>query len=310
MKLLGSQRSAGREGPTSRSAWIRRAILPASILLICFGGLGYTIYRNWTLLSTYPWCINWAQLALSFVFFNLQLLSAVVGWRLIMARLSTWLPFRKHLKVYCYSNMAKHIPGLPWYIASRAYWYRQEGIATSTTALGSFLEMVVVLVTGSLMALLTGLTQASSTSWADLGLLVGVITLGLILIHPTVLGWALKRLRRSEAPQRLTYWDTLAWSASYVGVWITSGCVLYTIIGTFYPVSRQVLLEVLWAWSLSATVASLAFFSPGGLGIKEIALSLLLSRSIPAPLATMAAIAMRVGWTIYEGIWGLISLRL
>jgi hypothetical protein len=310
MKLLDGQHLASHGGSARKGAWIRRTVLPAFILLICFGGLGYTIYRNWTLLSTYPWRINWTQLALSFVFFNLQLLSAVAGWSLIMARLAKWLPFRKHLKVYCYSNMAKHIPGFPWYIAGRAYWYRQEGVAASTTALGSILELTVVILTGSLMALLTGLVQVVSVSWADLRLLIGVVVLGLILIHPAVLSWALSHLGRREAPQLLTYWDTLAWSASYVGVWMASGCVLYTIISTFYPLSPQVLPEVLWAWSLSATVASLAFFSPGGLGIKEIALSLLLSRYIPAPLATVAAIAMRVGWTTYEALWGLISLKL
>jgi uncharacterized membrane protein YbhN (UPF0104 family) len=228
-----------------------------------------------------------------------------------MARLSKWLPFRKHLKVYCYSNMAKHLPGFPWYIASRAYWYRQEGVAASTTALGSLLEMAVLILTGSLFALLTGLGQASVTPWADLRLLVGVAMLGLILIHPTVLGWILRRLGRREAAQLLTYRDTLAWSVSYIGVWMASGCVLYTIISTFYPLSLQVLPAVLWSWSLSAlAAASLAVFSPAGLGIKEIALSLLLSRYIPAPLATAAAIAMRVGWTIYEALWGLISLKL
>jgi hypothetical protein len=57
-------------------------------------------------------------------------------------------------------------------------------------------------------------------------------------------------------------------------------------------------------------VASLIFLSPSGLGIKEITLSLLLALFIPAGLAVVIAILMRLYLTAAEFVWAIAASRL
>ena len=47
-------------------------------------------------------------------------------------------------------------------------------------------------------------------------------------------------------------------------------------------------------------VGLLAFLTPGGLGVREGALALLLSPFLPVPLPTVVALLARVWWTVAE----------
>jgi hypothetical protein len=284
--------------------------VPAVIFALCFSILGYGLYKNWTALASFQWKINYLQVALSFIFYTFDLTLAVVGWSLIVNKLAGFLNFRKNLKIYCYSNIASRLPGTVWFIIGRAYLYEQQGIAKSVISIGSLLEMVLIILSGILTYFLFLPFLSPISALRNSLPLIALIPLGLLLTHPAILRAILKRFTRAKAPYDLHYQDTLAWLGIYIVVWIVGGVVLYSAVNAFYPLSLAQLPGIIGAWTLSGVAASLVFFSPSGLGIRELTLSFLLSYYIPAPLAIVVALGMRVGLTAYEAFWAVVALKL
>ena len=293
------------------SRWKKLQVaVPAVIFALCFSVLGYSLYKNWTALAAFQWKINYFQMALSFIFYTFDLTLAVLGWSLIVSKLAGFSNLRKNLKIYCYSNMARRLPGTVWYIIGRAYLYEQQGIAKSVISIGSLLEMVLIILSG-IFAYFLFLPFLSPISALRNPLpLIAILLLGLLLTHPAILRAILQRFAQAKAPDNLRYRDTLAWLGIYIVVWVVGGLVLYSAVNVFYPLPLTQLPGVIGAWTLSGVAASLVFLIPSGLGIRELTLSFLLSHYIPTPLAIMVALGMRVGLTVYEAFWAAVALKL
>jgi hypothetical protein len=287
-----------------------RIAVPVLIFALCFSILGYGLYKNWTALAAFQWKINYLQMALSFIIYTFDLTLAVLGWSLIVSKLAGFSNFRKNLKIYCYSNIASRLPGTVWYIVGRAYLYEQQGIAKSVISIGSLLEMVLIILSGILTYFLFLPFLSPVSALRNPLPLIAVLLLGLLLTHPVTLRAILKRFARTKAPYGLRYQDTLVWLGIYVIVWTVGGLVLYSAINVFYPLPLTQLPGVIGAWTLSGVAASLVFLIPSGLGIRELTLSFLLSYYIPAPLAIVVALGMRVGLTTYEAFWAVVALKL
>jgi len=285
-------------------------VVPVVIFFFCFSILGYSLYKNWTALAAFQWEINYFQMALSFIFYTFDLTLAVLGWSLIVNKLAGFSNLRKNLKIYCYSNIARRLPGTVWHIVGRAYLYEQQGIAKSVISIGSLLEMVLIILSGVFTYFLFLPFLSPISALRNPLPLVAILLLGLLLIHPVTLRAILKRFARAKAPYDLRYRDTLAWLGIYIMVWTVGGLVLYSAINVFYPLPLTQLPGVIGAWTLSGVAASLVFLIPGGLGIRELTLSFFLSHYIPTPLAIVVALGMRVGLTVYEAFWAAVALKL
>ena len=94
------------------------------------------------------------------------------------------------------------------------------------------------------------------------------------------------------------------------GVWVGGGLVLYVAINSLYALSLKDLPAVIGVWALSGLISTVVLVTPVGVGLRELTLSVLLGSLIPAPLAVIVALLMRVGLTLFEIVWGLFALRL
>jgi hypothetical protein len=287
-----------------------RMVISAAIVILCFLFLGYRLYRNWPLLTSYSWDIRFIPLTLSFVVYTLELGLATLGWNSITARLAGLSDLRKNLRIYWTANLGKLLPGTVWYIAGRAYLYEQEGIAKAVTAMNSLLELVLLVLAGAVVSL-SFLPFLATPQWLKNPLiLVAIIALGLLLVHPWTISAIWRRVGRAERPKSLRWRDTLTWLAIYAGVWVGGGLVLYGAINAFYPLPPTYLPQVIGVWALSELTTYVSLVSPSGLGIREVALSVLLGYYVPAPIAVVVALAVRMGLIVYEAFWAVVALRL
>jgi hypothetical protein len=237
------------------------------------------------------------------------LLLAVFGWALIMRHLAVDLNFRDHLRIYCLTLVTGRIPGAPWHIAGRAVLYSRLGISAKVIGVAAAVEMLLVTLAGLLSGLFIWFSLPESTQqqlvWLGL-----VFVGGLGLMHPSVIREVLRRLGYADAIVRLRYRDMLLLLGLYVLVWGASGGVLYSVILALYPLPLMQLPGVIGAWGLAGAVSSLAFLSPTGFGIKEIALSLLLALFVPAGLAVVIVILNRLFFIAAELAWAIAASRL
>jgi len=288
-----------------------RRIISASILVFSIGFLGYKAFTSWDALKAYDWQIRYARLLPSFGLFVFQLLVITWGWRSIMDSLAGPLPFRHHIKVYGYTNLMRRVPaGVFWMIAGRAYAYKDQNISLRTSAVGSLLEFFFVVLTGLPLCAVAGWKLGFLSPVPAIALATATLALELVAIHPTVLSRLLKLARYGPLQAELTYSNTLCWAFIYTSIWLISGTGLFVIALLFIDLSVMSLPTTIGVWVLSSLVSYLTLFSPSGLGIKELSLTLLLSHLLPDPLPLLIALAIRVIWTVYDILIGVTVLML
>jgi uncharacterized membrane protein YbhN (UPF0104 family) len=289
-----------------RFSW--RRLASAIILILSVSFLVYKTYMSWDALKTYDWQIQYQYLIPSFLLFLCQIVIISWGWQSIMNSLTQPLPFREHLKIYTYTNLMRRIPaGALWLLAGRMYAYRGQRVSARTSALASFLEFVLVILTGLPLAALAGSGLELLSPRAGILLAAIALVLEIGLIHPTVLGRLFRLVRHETLPAELTWRNTLMWALIYTLIWLISGTGLFLIICMFTEIPVAALPVTIGVWVLSSLIAYLTLLSPSGLGVKELSLTFLLGIYLPDPLPLVIALATRLIWTVYDIMVGVVA---
>jgi hypothetical protein len=279
---------------------IAAAVLAASALF-----LGYNLYRNWQELRGYHWQFRYPYLLLAAIALVVTFVSNIAGWGLIIERLGGPRSFRKNAGIYCLAAHGKRLPGLFWYVAGRGYLYEREGIPVSVTVQASLWEMVFQMLAGlTLYMVLWPLYQETNYGFLNY-MLLAAIPLLLLTFSPSVFRRVLQRVGRDQSEAKviqLEWRDKLLWFCVYLAGWLTGGSILYFLAKSVSSVSLT-FLPACWGFvALSGVISVVSFFLPGGAGVREISLSLLLSSYIPLYVAIALALLFRVWILLGETI--------
>jgi uncharacterized membrane protein YbhN (UPF0104 family) len=289
--------------------WLRRGLTIALTLVAIFS-FAALLYANWPTLRAFDWQIRPVPLLFSFLAYSLALALAILAWGKIMTAVGARIPWGEHIRVYCITNLARRLPGILWFVVGRVILYDQEKASKTAISVASALELVLM----GLSCLMIGILAWPSMVREHLDpawIVVGVV-LSLVVVHPRVLRLPLHWLGDKsvhDAQTELHYGRVLSWLFLYGCVWLAGGLVLFFLIETLYPLPIERLPQVIGAWSLSGLVAVLAAVLPVGLGLRELALSLLLANILPEGIAVVVAILTRLLLTLYELIWVLLVHR-
>jgi len=103
--------------------------------------------------------------------------------------------------------------------------------------------------------------------------------------------------------------DIVVWFSLYFVSWMNGGLILYWMVQAFYAdLAPALLLPFCGFVALSGLVGICLSFIPGGLGLREVTLSALLSFYLPAPVAVGAAVAFRFLLWLGETLFALLIL--
>jgi hypothetical protein len=216
----------------------------------------------------------------------------------------------KHLKYYAYTNLLKRLPAPLLNIFGRVYFYQQEGIANSLMVTISLLEWMVIVLSGLVVYLLTLPFLPLPPIWRSPLIPIGVLVVGALLVRPRTLRATLKLFGKEDHAISYNSGNLALWLAIYAMVWIVGGLVLFVGINSIYTLPIARLPTVIGIWALSGVIPTLMLITPVGLGLRDLTLSFLLGYLMPASLAVIVALLMRVGLTLFEIIWGIVALRL
>ena len=295
--------------------WLRTAAA-VLVILLCFFYLGRTLWLGarqveWSQLTVHP-----GPLILSAVLFSLATLIGGLCWSLLLEGLGQHAPLRANLKTHLRANVAKYLPGYAWQVVGKAYLCRLQGLPMAPVGVGIGLEFATVILTGAWVALVT----APSGWLAELGAgrltwrwpLVAVLTVFLIGL-PWCLRLALERIelvrRRTESihVSARHLWWMLLWM---VVAWLLLGLAVYELIASLSAIELSQLAAITSGWAASAILSLVVVFVPMGIGVKESALTLLLSPLVPAALAAVVAVLARVLSVLGEVLCLIIAQRL
>ena len=297
--------------------FLKRAI-PIAFYTLLVGFLAYYISTiDWAILADID--INWWLVAaatlvsLSFRYWGVMI------WFFLLKRLGATGLRGKYVSltfVYAKSWLGRYIPGAATWILGKVYFASQHGVSRGRLAVSGILEGALQIVATLGLAIVVLLIDPRTHTfgpWFTV-LLVAALAACVIAIVPRVfeflLNIALRIFRRPKVDRDLMPSGlTIVWSALfYLGGAIIAGVSYYLISAALYPAIEPAdVIFIVGATSLASAVSMLAIFAPGGLGVREGVLGLLLALVVPGEIALVIVVVTRVWSVAVDGIFFLVA---
>lgn len=287
--------------------------------------VGKALVKQWREFSGQPLTIHpdWPVLAASVVVVLLTYALLVETWRRIVVNWeSTRRPahfgFWTAARIWSVSNLGRYVPGKVWQISAMATLAERAGISAVAAAGSSVLNVIVNISTGFLVALIAGWRSfdALSRGYTTVGVVLLGVVMGGVLLLPTALPILLDVARRmtgkplavGTVPHRAVY---LAIAGNVIA-WLLYGAAFELFVRGVTGEASGSFANYVTAWAWPYIFGYLAFFSPGGLGVREGALTLALGVLGLANTQTALVIAVtsRLWLTVTELLPGLTFLAL
>jgi len=259
--------------------------------------IGNTVYRNWSEFQAFSWQLNPLPLvgagAALVIAFGLNVLT----WVLISRALGSRVGFWKDLEIYSFSTVVRRLPGVIWQLAGRTYLYHQAKTTLAVPLWGTVWELFAQFSSAtSLTTLMLVLSPRLRTAFpGGMWVLLSLIPMGWFALRPHDLVAVMKRMApRMTGEPDLTRRNLSAWFGLYVLSWILGGAILYFLTSALGPQARPLFPVCVGVVAASGVLAILVAPIPGGLGIREISLVLLLQLYVPSPVAVAATVMFRL----------------
>ncbi|HYH80993.1 MAG TPA: lysylphosphatidylglycerol synthase domain-containing protein [Longimicrobium sp.] len=292
--------------------WWKQAAA-AALTLAAAWFLFATIRRNWAQVRGYPWHTDSLLLAASVVALVAVLAWGVVVWSLVLRRFEH-APVRVGTlqRIWFLSNLARYIPGSVFQFVTAAQLSRSAGLSpvvllTSLlvhTAL-SLLSAVVI----SAWTLTGGLFPALPALWIGVAATVTAV----LMVHPNLLNGILSLIPRLLKKQVIRWngsWGYgIALLAAALLSWAMYGAAYALFVRALTPIGTDAV-PVLTGVNALSFVAGFLTPLPGGIGVRETAMTALLHPVLPAGVAGVVSVAARLWNVAGELIGGVLAMLL
>ncbi len=282
-----------------------RILLTVLLLGPAVAVIAYQTYQNWDLLRQHTWQFRPLYWGGALLGCTVALFALLWAWNRIIVHMGEFPYFWANARIYFLSNLSKRVPGAFWYVLGRVHFYRERGVRGSVTVVGSVLEYVFLAATGLLTYFLV-LPFSRLRSPLHLTVAAIVLPVTVVLLQPPVFNRVVRYLLRRagrDVQVEITYRRLLPLLPAYLVGWVAAGAGLYLMILSFCPLDLALLPDILGIWAISGTLSLLLSSVLLGSGVREIALSFLLSLYMPQPIAVLVAVAFWFVVTAADVLW-------
>lgn len=273
----------------------------------------YYLFQNWSMLRNYQWHFNIWLLLLSMVLLWIALLSTVYIYQLIFvelagAKLNTLQTFR----IINITNIGRYLPGKLWSVVGLIVYTSEYGINKKQTTLAVITNEVAGKASGLILGICYFFFSDSLKGYlpAMIILLVGCM----IVIHPWVLdkiiNTGLRLFKKETIEIEFGYFSILKFVLIFIISWLLHSVAFYVLVNSMAPIGSVNLIKFATIIPLCWVIGYIVLLAPGGLGVREAMLVVMLSEFLPKEVALAIAIIQRVWFTVVEGINVLLALAI
>ncbi len=226
------------------------------------------------------------------------------GMHVILRLLGAPSSLGRAFKLNFATSVGKYVPGGIWPVFGRLTLGPKLGLPRRVVAPGMVLEAGLSVAGGLLVFFASlvfgGVLPGATRSW-QWAALAGIVVVGLLPpVFRRVLGWGF-RLARVDAPvPRLGFATTLGLVAYYAVSWLVAGAALrlYTLaLVTGAPGS---VLRYAGAYAAASVTGLVVLLAPGGIGVREGVMTVLLAPLVGGASATVVGFSARAWSTLVE----------
>ena len=285
--------------------------MAAVFIAVSLAFVAVLLWRQWTSLDEvlagardFEWRVHAGWLATSLVLAVADLVLMGSVWMRLFRRTGGSTSWWHGVRVWVITNFGRYIPGKVWQLGGLTAYMKARGESGAAALVSAVVFQVVTLVTGTAIAAATvGLRWAAD----DGSLIPSLVTLMVLVgvgLHPAVLRAATRRLGglmgEDEVEVRVRGADIAVAAFGMLLAWAVYGAGFVSLllgIGVDWPLSEWGLATGIFA--ASYVVGYLALVAPGGLVVREGAMTGLLAEvaKLPIGVGALVAVAARV-WLI------------
>jgi uncharacterized membrane protein YbhN (UPF0104 family) len=223
-------------------------------------------------------------------------------WRSLMTDLGHRLPIAAAARIFYVSQLGKYVPGSVWSILTQIELSREHRIPKRTNVAVGVLAVGIAVTSGLCVgALMLPFAAAAAHRYWWILLVIPVL---LTVLHPRVLGPALNRVLRLARREPLPRTPSGRGLAIVVGfqliVWLLLGLQAWLLLVGMGAPTWSSLPVAVGGYALAYSLGQMAVGLPAGAGVREAALTLVLSTVIAAPAALVVALLARVIATVAD----------
>lgn len=299
-----------RDMQKTKKGVIKRILQVAVIAVISFF-LARSLYANWNKILEYDWKVNYYFLASSLLLSIVGAFLIALGWNLILRVLGGRLAYRRALKIFFITDLAKYVPGKVWTMVGKVYLCAKEGIPVPRTSASVVIQPLIQVISGISIFLVSLPFWTKTTDFVTkLYFFLPVIPIGLVVLYPAImtkaLNFVLTKLKQDPVAFNVKYRDILLILFLWCGLWILSGVTYYLLIIGIHSIPLSLLPVVIGIFSIAGVSQ---FLTPSGIGVLEGVLAVLLGLYLPVHIAILVALLARVWKTVTELVCVAITVK-
>lgn len=271
------------------------------------GGLAFVVQRIWSTWDETGPVLRSAEpswLLVAFVLAAAGMTAIALPWVAVVRALGGSLSLSTAVLTYYVGEIGKYLPGGVWPVVGRGELAVRTGMRR-TVAYTSVLFSLAVLYLAALLSAagLFPVVLATGGSSSKPVLLVLLVPLGLVALHPAVLGPLVGlagRITKRDVALDLPGWGVMVGLVlRYIPAWLLIG-------SATWAVTRALSADVSWIEICLATVLSwsagfLVAPAPGGVGIREAAF-VAVAASMAGGVAAAAALCARLVFMVVDAL--------
>ncbi len=303
----------GSASTQPKSRYNLKTIIKAVLGLVAIVFMFYYLFQNWNMLQNYQWHFNIWLLLLSMVLLGVALLSTVYIYRLIFDELAgARLSFLQTFRIINITNIGRYLPGKLWSVVGLIVYTSEYGINKKQTTLAVITNEVAGKASGLILGLCYFFFSDSLKGYlpAMIILLAGCM----IIIHPWVLdkiiNTGLRFLKKETIEIDFGYWSILKFVLIFIVSWLLHSLAFYVLVNSMTPIDSVNLIKFATILPLCWVIGYIILLAPGGLGVREAMLVVMLGEFMPKEIALAIAIIQRIWFTAVEGINVLVALAI
>lgn len=282
-----------------------KRLLQAAVVTAIIVFLVRSVAVNWDKVREFDWSFDPGFLTLSVALFILSY--AMLPWIWARVLKATGYPIRYGLawNIYFYSNLAKYIPGKIWTILGVSYVAGKYGIPARASAASAVFAQLYSLLSSIVFFSIFLILKEFRTGIAGIAWLVPVVlALLTVSVFPEPLERAanvvLRRLGRQELDIAFSTRDAVQFIFLYLLWWCFTGIAFGVFVASVAGWGQVNLLFAAGMFALAYAAGFLAIFAPGGIGVREGVLAVLLGSYLPVSVAIIIAALARLLMTGIE----------
>ena len=284
----------------------------------------YFIFRQiltqWDQVRNYQWRINWILLISSLLTLQLGLFVKSWLWSQVLRCFGQTLPAMRAFRVAYLSNLGRYVPGKVMQFVGIMYLAKKEGIredaAVSSFALVQLFDTPSGLILIFLYYLILGTSMEQIRQYLPVLIILGVLTLVsfLIILIPSLMERMLNLILKLFKQPRLEFElkkKTGIWLLIlYFIDWNIIGAAFYLFLRAITDVPVEFFLQACLVYVAAYLIGYWALFAPGGIGVREGAMSVFLAQigGLLQPVAYAVSLAARLWFMVGEILVSILAL--